>query len=131
MRRKIENGVALLCVVGVVAALAISAYGAFHGGSANARSSKVESGAITIEIKGLAFVNGTRTVTPGTKVTWKNLDGTAHTVTAADKSFDSGSKNRGQTYARAFAELGTYHYSCTIHPFMKGTITVVLPYGKG
>lgn len=131
MQRKLFNGLAILCVVGVAVSLGISAYGAFRGGAANARSSRVESGAITVQVKGLAFPDGTRTVTPGSKVTWKNRDGTPHTITAVKQTFDSGTRDRGQSYTRAFAELGVYDYYCTIHTYMKGTITVVLPYGKG
>ena len=131
MERKLFNGLAILGAVAVAVALGVSAYGAFHGDAASAGASKVESGAITIQMKGLAFPNGIRTVTPGTKVTWMNLDGTAHTATSTTNAFDSGNVDQGKSYSRAFAELGTYHYMCTIHPYMKGVIKVVLPYGTG
>lgn len=131
MQRKLLNGLAALGVLAAAITLGISAYGAFRGDAANAGSSKVESGAITIQMKGLAFPNGVRTITPGTKVTWKNLDDTAHTVTSTKNTFASSNVDHGKSYSRAFAELGTYNYICTIHPYMKGTIKVVLPYGKG
>lgn len=130
MQRKIFNGVAALCVVALVATLGVSAFGAFRG-SATAGAQKVESGAINVQIKGLAFQNGTRTVTVGTTVTWTNADDVAHIVTAADNSFDSETLNQGRTFTQKFVELGKHDYTCTIHPFMKGTITVVLPYGTG
>ena len=130
MQRKIFNGVAALCVVALVATLGISAYGAFRG-SATAGAQRVESGAIDVQIKSLAFQNGTRSVTVGTTVTWTNADDVGHTVTAADKSFDSATLDTGQTFTHKFLALGKHDYTCTIHPFMKGTITVVLPYGKG
>lgn len=131
MQRKLFNGLAMLGAVAVAVALGISAYGAFRGDAASAGSSKVESGAIAIQMKGLAFPNGIRTVTPGTKVTWTNLDGTAHTVTSTKNAFDSGNVDQAKSYSRTFAELGNYRYICSIHPYMKGTIKVVLPYGKG
>lgn len=131
MQRKLFNGLAALGALAAAIILGISAYGAFRGDAASAGSSKVESGAIAIQMKGLAFPNGVRTITPGTTVTWKNLDGTAHTVTSTKSAFDSGNIDQGKSYSRTFAELGTYNYICTIHPYMKGTIKVGLPYGKG
>ena len=130
MQRKIFNGVAALGVVALVVALGISAFGAFRG-SAAAGSQQVESGAISVPIKGLAFQNGSRAVTVGTTVTWTNTDDVAHTVTAADTSFDSKTLNKGQTFTQKYLKLGRHAYVCTIHPFMKGAVTVVLPYGKG
>lgn len=131
MKHKLFNGLAMLGAIAMAVALGISAYGAFRGDHASAGSSKVESGAIAIQMRSLAFSNGVRTVTPGTKVTWKNLDGTAHTVTSTKNAFDSGNVDQNKSYSRPFAELGTFNYVCTIHPYMKGTIKVVLPYGKG
>ena len=130
MQRKIFNGVAALCAIALVAALGVSAFGAFRG-SAAAGSQKLESGAIAVQIKGLAFQNGSRTVTVGTTVTWTNADDVPHTVTATDTSFDSKTLNKGQTFTQKFLKLRKHDYVCTIHPFMKGTVTVVLPYGTG
>ena len=48
-----------------------------------------------------------------------------HTVTASDGSFDSGIMQPGQTFSFTFDELGSFHYSCILHPAMMGTITVV------
>jgi len=50
----------------------------------------------------------------GTTVTFTNADGFAHTVTAKDKSFDSGSMEEG----------ATFEYLCAIHNSMMGTVTV-------
>ena len=130
MQRKIFNGVAALSVITLLVALGVSAFGAFRGSAASG-SQRVESGAIAVPIKGLAFQNGSRTVTVGTTVRWTNADDVPHTVTAADTSVDSKTLNKGQTFTQKFLKLGRHAYSCTIHPFMKGTITVVLPYGKG
>ncbi len=64
-------------------------------------------------------------------MTWTNADGTAHTVTSTESRFDSGNVEQATIYSRAFSELGTNDHFCTIHPYMKGSIEVVLPYGKG
>ena len=132
MQAKLLNAVAVVFAVVVVALLAYSAYGAFTGGSsAVAGSGALESGSITVTVKNLAFRDGTRTVATGSTVTWKNSDGTTHTVTATDKSFGAQELAPGRTYAHTFSSVGTQAYYCSIHPFMKGTITVVTPYGTG
>jgi len=66
----------------------------------------------------------TLTVAVGTKVTFKNSDPVAHTVTAADKSFDSGNLDQNATWSHVFDKAGTYKFICTYHPYMKGTIVV-------
>jgi plastocyanin len=64
-------------------------------------------------------------VPAGSTVTWSNEDEAVHTVTAADKSWDSGRLPIGGTFSRTFSEAGSYAFLCTIHPAMKGTISVV------
>jgi plastocyanin len=63
-------------------------------------------------------------VEAGTTVTFTNEDGFAHTVTAKDKSFDSGNLDEGATFEHTFDEPGTYAYLCAIHNSMTGTVTV-------
>jgi plastocyanin len=58
-------------------------------------------------------------------VKWSNNDLMAHTVTAEDGSFDSGNMNPGATYTFTFAKPGAYHYVCTYHHWMHGTVNVV------
>ncbi len=60
-------------------------------------------------------------------VVWTNKDGVPHTVTLVDKLFDSGNMNSGDTFAFTFTTPGTYHYSCSYHPWMKGTVIVKGP----
>jgi plastocyanin len=130
VRRRLVNGLALVFVAVVVAALAVSAVGAFTGDGAATAQGPVETGTVTVDVKGLAFAKGTRTVAVGTTVVWRNLDDTTHTVTAKDgKSFDSRAVDTRGTFSHTFSRRGSFDYLCTIHPFMKGTITVVLPYG--
>ena len=108
----------------------MAAVGGFDGGDPAATGRRVDTGVVGISIKGLAFTKGTRTVAVGTSVTWKNLDDTTHTVTAMDgKAFDSHNLRPGETFTHTFSTRGTFEYLCTLHPFMRGTITVVLPYG--
>ena len=78
-----------------------------------------------IHIKNLAYGKGSLTIKAGTTVEWVNDDPLAHTVVAADSTFDSGLIEPGATWRHLFTVPGTYAYSCRPHPFMKGTITVV------
>ena len=78
----------------------------------------------TVSIKNFAFNPPNATVAPGTTVTWVNNDQTAHTVTANDGAFDSGTLQPGQSYSFVFDKPGTYAYHCNIHPYMTATVTV-------
>ena len=78
----------------------------------------------TVTISGFAFNPGTLTVTVGTTVTWVNSDGTNHTVTADDGSFDSGQLANGATFQFTFDQVGDFAYHCSIHSTMHGIISV-------
>lgn len=62
----------------------------------------------------------------GDSVTWDWQDDAAsHTVTSDDSSFpDSGTQAKGFTYSYKFDKAGSFGYSCSIHPAMKGSVTV-------
>lgn len=89
-------------------------------------SEKTLTGAVAVEIKNFTFIPADIKIPAGTTVTWTNHDVVAHTATASDPKgvFDSGNLNPGQSFSFKFDTPGTYHYICTYHPFMKGTITV-------
>lgn len=78
-------------------------------------------------MRSFAFTPAQIEVAAGTTVEWKNEDAMAHTVTAADGSFDSGPVEPGATWRRKFDTPGTYPFACTPHPFMKGTVVVRAP----
>jgi len=82
------------------------------------------SAARTIDTKNFAYAPATITIHPGDKVVFKNSDSTAHTVTASDKSFDSGNMDQGATWTHVFAKAGTYTYLCSYHTYMQGTVVV-------
>jgi plastocyanin len=79
---------------------------------------------VSASIQDFSFnpVNGA--VAPGTTVMWTNEGSHAHTVTADDGSFDSGTLNPGDTFMVTFLGSGKASYHCRIHPFMKGSVTV-------
>jgi len=60
----------------------------------------------------------------GGTATWKNNDNVAHTASANDGTWDSGSIAPGASFSRAFPAAGSFPYKCTFHPGMIGTVTV-------
>ncbi|HVZ55207.1 MAG TPA: cupredoxin family copper-binding protein [Chitinophagaceae bacterium] len=78
----------------------------------------------TVSISGMAFSKSDLAVSAGTTVTWTNNDAVAHTVTADDGSFDSGSIASGKTFTHTFSAAGSYPYHCSIHSGMTAKITV-------
>ncbi|MGA5822899.1 cupredoxin domain-containing protein [Kitasatospora sp. NPDC094028] len=82
-------------------------------------------GALQVTIKNFAFAPASLTVKPGQTVTVVNQDSTAHTLTASDKSFDTGTIAPGASATfTAPQQTGAHPYICTIHPFMHGTLIV-------
>jgi plastocyanin len=78
----------------------------------------------SISIKGLAFNPASLTIVKGASVTWTNDDSTTHTVTSDTGAFESGNLSPGNSFTHQFNDAGTFPYHCSIHTFMKGTITV-------
>lgn len=77
-----------------------------------------------VTIKNFGFAPAAVTVPVGTTVTWTNTDEEPHTVSATSGPFHSTALNTGATYRYTFTKPGQYHYLCTIHPFMRGTVVV-------
>ena len=81
----------------------------------------------SVVIKNLEFSPSAITVETGTTVTWTNLDSVPHDVTSTASSpvaFKSATLQQGASYQFTFTQAGTYQYSCSIHPFMKGKVKV-------
>jgi plastocyanin len=64
------------------------------------------------------------TVTAGTTVTWTNKDDEPHTVKSDTGLFGSGAMDTNESFSFKFDKPGTYHFTCSIHPRMVGTIVV-------
>ena len=77
-----------------------------------------------ISINNFAFVPATLTVPVGGTVTWTNQDQEPHTVVAGDGSFRSPGLGTDATYSYTFPTAGSFDYTCSIHPFMHGTVVV-------
>lgn len=76
-----------------------------------------------VAISNFSFNPAQLTIKKGTVVTWTNQDPMSHTVTSQGL-FDSGPISSNSIYSFKFDNAGTFDYACTIHPSMKGTITV-------
>lgn len=78
-----------------------------------------------VAINNFDFTPGELLVRAGTTVEWQNrAEGTPHTTTSGDGTWDSGRLGAGGSFSFTFTEPGTYDYVCTIHPSMTGTVIV-------
>jgi plastocyanin len=83
-----------------------------------------DGGAIKISAKDFMFSPTSITVKAGSTVTWTNLDEEPHTVFSDTGLFRSSALDTKDIFSYKFDKPGTYHYLCTIHPRMMGTIVV-------
>jgi plastocyanin len=79
-----------------------------------------------ITIHNYAFDPATVTVAAGTTVTWINRDADVHTIKSQNdpETFQSPALDSGGHFALTFHHAGTYHYICSVHPYMHGVIVV-------
>ncbi|MFJ8698476.1 cupredoxin domain-containing protein [Streptomyces ardesiacus] len=115
------------CALALTALPGCSDGGGGGGDGATEPASRSPASAGTqVTIKDFTFQPASLTVSPGAKVTVVNKDSTTHTLTASKGgSFDTGdiAPGRSATFT-APSTAGDFPYTCTIHPFMKGTLTV-------
>lgn len=109
-----------------VAVLAPACSSSSHPSSKAAASGPAAAAGTAITIKNFAFSPNPIKVKAGATITVMNSDGTAHTVTADDKtSFDTSPIPGGTSKTiTAPSKPGTYPYHCNIHDYMKGTLVV-------
>ena len=77
-----------------------------------------------IVVKNFMFMPMSVTVTTGSTVTWSNQDQEPHTVVSDTGLFRSGAIDTNESFSFKFDQPGTYHFMCSIHPQMVGTIVV-------
>ena len=79
-----------------------------------------------ITIDNYTFRPGVLTVAKGAPVVWINKDDDVHTIKSQDgpEAFNSPALESGSQFRFKFTRAGTYHYVCTVHPFMHGVIVV-------
>ncbi|HEX5209033.1 MAG TPA: cupredoxin domain-containing protein [Steroidobacteraceae bacterium] len=79
-----------------------------------------------VTITNYSFKPGTIMVKKGATVTWINKDDDVHTIKGTDgpEAFNSPALESGTRFGYTFHHAGTYHYICTVHPYMHGVIVV-------
>jgi plastocyanin len=80
--------------------------------------------ATKVVVKDYKFAPTPLTVKVGATVTWTNTDDEPHNATSDNGVFKSGGMDTNDSFSFKFDKPGTYHYTCTIHPRMIGTIIV-------
>jgi plastocyanin len=77
-----------------------------------------------ILVKDFSFNPTPLTVKTGATVTWTNMDDEPHTVVSDTGVFKSGGMDTNESFSYKFDKPGTYHFTCSIHPRMVGTVVV-------
>ena len=79
---------------------------------------------VTISIKSFMFSPSVVKIEAGSVVTWINHDDEPHTVVSDTGLFRSSAIDTNEKFVFTFDKPGTYHFTCSIHPKMIGTIVV-------
>jgi len=75
-----------------------------------------------ISISNFSFDPTTLTIPAGKTVKWTNQDTATHQIKS--DTFNSTALKKLDTYQYTFKTPGTYEYTCSLHPTMKGKIIV-------
>lgn len=81
----------------------------------------------SVTMAGARFTPASVSIKTGESVRWFNDDAMPHTVTAADRAWDSGYLPPGGSFERRFDTPGSYSYVCLYHAWMTGTVVVSSP----
>jgi plastocyanin len=82
---------------------------------------------IHVAIDGMQFSPQVVEVKPGDTIVWENRDMFAHNVTAPAAKVSSGELAPGQSWRYKVAKGPSFDYVCTLHPVMKGRVTIAGP----
>lgn len=128
----IAIGAAAIMVMALVTFTAIAMGGMMNGsggmhrgGEGSAQTPAVLDGdEVTIRIKDFDFSPLDATISVGTTVTWLNEDKAPHDATDNDDAWATDVLGEGDSGSVTFDTPGRYEYHCSIHPYMKGAISV-------
>jgi plastocyanin len=129
---------AIAAVAGALIVLAVTALAALamggmmdgcggmgcHGRSGSQTPAVLGGNEVTIEIKDFDFSPRDATIDRGAKVTWVNRDAAPHDATDNNDAWATEVLEDGENGAVTFETPGVFEYHCTIHPYMKGRLTV-------
>ena len=111
-------------VIGLIGCSLLLAGACSSSKSATTGASTATGTTASVAVKNFAFSPAQLVVTRGATVTWTFEDSTQHNITADNNAFKSGDQSSGGTYSFTFHSAGSYDYICSIHPYMKGNVTV-------
>jgi plastocyanin len=111
-------------LVAATLAMASTAAVVHTGRAASASVAPAMKPAVTIS--NYSFHPATLTVAKGSTVIWVNKDDDVHTIESTDgpEAFHSAALDSGNQFGFRFHRAGTYHYTCSVHPYMRGLIVV-------
>ena len=113
---------ALLVPVVALVTVLVTLNATSDGTGAAATGTGNGAGGTAITIKNFRYSPDPIVVKAGDTITVTNDDGTAHTLTADDGSFDTGNLAGGAEKTITVAAPGSYAYHCDIHNYMTGKI---------
>ena len=93
-------------------------------GAPNANNASAAVATDAVHINNFAFSPAVVTVKVDATVLWTNDDSIQHDITFDGGAIASSVLNHNDTFSHKFVTAGTYHYICSIHPFMHGTVIV-------
>ena len=128
MHRKASLALATLVLSAALALIAAAGFPPPASAGRPANSASAPPKMVTVVIDEFKFEPAAVTVHAGDTVEWKNDDFVPHTATADSEAqkpaFDSGTIDTGAAWRYVAQKKGTYNYSCTFHPNMKGKLIV-------
>ncbi len=87
-----------------------------------AQTPKAKASAASVSMRDFSFSPAAVTVSVGETVTWVNNGQAPHN--AVGDGVSTALLQNGQSASQTFSNAGSFSYICTIHPQMKGTVTV-------
>jgi plastocyanin len=104
----------------VFALLLVAAFSFAVKGESNCTVAQAAPNEMEVKIDNFSFGPQSLSVSPGTKVTWKNRDDIPHTVVSTEGVFKSRVLDTDETFSFTFDKPGTYPYFCSVHPKITG-----------
>jgi plastocyanin len=126
MHRKPIIALAALVLLAVLALIGTVVYLPHASASRPVHSPGTAAKVVTVAIRQFSFEPETLIVHAGDTVEWKNEDIVPHTVTedSLRSGFDSNVLLTDAVWHYVPRNKGTYKYTCTLHPNMKGKLIV-------
>ena len=84
----------------------------------------IDTESVTIDIEDFKFAPSNVSVPAGATVTWVNHDTGIHDATDDGGQWETELLEGDESGSLTFDTPGTYDYHCSIHPYMKGRLTV-------